>query len=140
MHFQIQKERTHTHMVLPFRRGQPDPKNNVFVARHPAFLTGMQQGAKLFQQEYEQAASLKDLALLEFYQNYLTPFDFDPLGNTGVVLGWMRKFLASGLLPGISTRNVDFLIGYRDGALDWCTMKKEDLLTDVQFAEFLATL
>src|SRR5260370_32948642 len=112
-------------MAQSFHDDQPGPTNNMFIVSHPACLAGMQQGAKLFQQEHGQATSLKDLALLEFYQDYLTPFEFDPLGNTGVLLSWMRTFLASGLLPGISARNVDFLVGYRDGALDWYTMKKE---------------
>ena len=126
-------------MVLPFRRDQPDPKINVFIFRESAFLAGVQRGQDLFQQEHGQATSLNDLAHLEFYQKYLTPFDFDPLGNTSVLVGWMSAFLASGLFPGISGRNIGFLIGYRDGALDWSTMKKEEFLTDVQFAAFLAT-
>jgi len=115
------------------------PARNVFTLSHPAFLAGMQQGAELFQQEHGQKTFLKDLALLEFYQDHLTPFALDPIKNAGVLLGWVRAFLASGLLMECYTGNLDVLAGYYIAAHDWQIWRKDDLLTDVEFANLLAT-
>jgi hypothetical protein len=117
-----------------------EPMRNTFVLSHSAFLEAMQQGTKLFQQNHGQDTFLKDLALLEFYQGYLTPFEFDPLGNAGALLGWTRTFLASKLLLEHSARNANFLVGYNSGTMDWCCTKNDDWKTDVGFAKLLARM
>src|SRR5215472_4994164 len=111
-----------------------------FLCSQPAFLAGIQQGTELFQQEHGQDTRLKDRALLEFYQDYLAPFAYDPLGNTGVLFGWMRAFLASGLDLEHSTKYADFLASYNQGAMDWYCTKNNDWFTDGKFAELIASM
>lgn len=126
-------------MTLPSDNNQPDFISQVFTITHPAFLTEMQQGAELFQQEHGQDTLLTDLALLEFYQGHLTPFALEMVKHAGILLGWIRAFLASGLLLECYTGNLDVLAGYHIAAHDWQMWRREDLLTDVAFANLLAT-
>lgn len=114
------------------------PAQDTFRINHSAFLSGMQQGVNLYQQEQGGLNCLTDLTLLKFYQDYLTPFAFDPIGQTGVLLGWMRAFLASGARLDCSSTSLDFLAGYHIASQDWHAWKKDELLTDVGFAECLA--
>lgn len=51
----------------------------------------------------------------------------------------MRAFLAGGILLECATGTLDVLAGYHIAAHDWQRFRKDDLLTDTQFAEFLAT-
>src|SRR5579885_3295531 len=110
-----------------------------FTLRHPAFLEGIQQGEALFHQEYGQATLLTDLDLLEFYRKHLSPFARDPIKHTGIMVGWMRALLATGILLECATGMLDALAGYHIAAHDWQCLTKDDLLTDTQFAEFLET-
>src|SRR5882724_9736735 len=110
-----------------------------FIIEQPAFLEGMQKGAKLIQQE--KLTLLTDLTLMEFYQNHLTPFAHDPVKYTGIMLGWMRPLLEFDFPLECSTSTLDFVAGYYLAVHHWQQYftEKEDLLTDVGLADFLAT-
>lgn len=117
----------------------PEPsqsRHSVFECSHPAFLTGMRLGTKLFQQEHGQDTSLTALALLDFYQIHLTPFEADPFTRTGMLSGWMRSFLGSGLQLDCSA-DADFSSGYHIATQDWHIWRKNELLKDAEFAKLL---
>ncbi|HEU5376423.1 MAG TPA: hypothetical protein VFV38_13345 [Ktedonobacteraceae bacterium] len=109
-----------------------------FTLSHPAFLEGIQRGEALFRLEYRQATFLTDLDLLEFYRKHLSPFARDPIKHTGSMLGWIQALLATGILVECVTGNLDVLAGYHIAAHDWQRFRKDDLLTDTEFGDFLA--
>jgi hypothetical protein len=110
------------------------PACKTFTPSHPTFLSGIQQGAEIYQQEHLSDIALTYLAMLAFYQRNLTPFQFDPPGHTGILLGWVRAFLASGHAPEFYSESTDFLVSYHLASQDWRAWPKDELLTDIGFA------
>jgi hypothetical protein len=106
----------------------------------PTFLESRAQGVLLFQQEYASYACMSDLLLLSFYERYLTPFQSDPVGKTGLLVGWMQAFLVSHRTGAVGTyaTTLDFQAGYHLAVQDWVSWREEELCTDVAFVEMLA--
>ncbi len=114
------------------------PSCDVFTSCNPLFLTYLRQGEDLYQQEHERDIFVEDHTLPAFYQTYLTPFACDPSGGTGVLLGWMRAFLRSGLPLAFSADNGAFVTGYSMAFQDWRTWRTPGTLTESTFAQLLA--
>lgn len=114
----------------------PEPKTETFTIRDPRFREGLRIGADLYHQDHDSAPRLLDRDLLAFFQIHLTPFETHQITNTGVFLGWMQAFHAAE--PILEFQTVDFMAGFLMGSQDWMGWKKDDLLTDIEFAAFLA--